>query len=91
MVKQEKKVRYIFSRSAPTPATSWRVSGFSVWSFGVLLLHVGIQSGIAKIRLVAKLALVISAIYVIFGATLRLPLFGTVTILTAICKNILAI
>lgn len=56
---------YVLSWAASTPAAGRWGAHLSVWSLGVLLLHVGIERGVTKICLVAVLALVVTPINVI--------------------------
>lgn len=68
------KVSYIFSGSASTSATCWWSAEFSVWTLWMFLLHVSVQGGIAKIRLVAVLALEVTAVNIVFRTTFRVLL-----------------
>jgi len=59
------KVSYIFPGSTSTSPTCRWCAEFSVWTLGMLLLHVSVQGGIAKIRLVAVLALEVTAVNIV--------------------------
>ncbi len=72
-VKREKE-SYVLSRTSSTSATCWRSAHFAVGSLGMLLLHMSVERGIAKIRLVTIFALVISAVNIILGSALSLVL-----------------
>ncbi len=65
---------YILTGSASTATTCRRCAHFTVRSLSMFLLHMCVQCGVAKIRLVAVLALKIAAVNIVLGPPLVLVL-----------------
>ena len=60
----------ILSRSSSSPATCWRITQLSIWSLGVLLLHVSVKCRIREIRFLTVLALEVPSLVIVLGSSL---------------------
>lgn len=65
-----KPLVWILPWSASSSATGWWVSELSIGTFGVLLLHMGVERWIRKISLVAVFAFEVSACVVVLRSSL---------------------
>ena len=72
---------YIFTWTSSASATGWRRPNFPIWTFGMLLFYMGVESWVAQIGLRTIAALKVTTLDVILGAALAL---ATALILSAV-------